>query len=287
MKVLFLGFGDIAQRAAKLFIDDGWQVTGLRRSPVEVSGFNVISGDCSDSRLLAKLMSGHDIVVATLTPDEYSEEGYRKAYVEPARAIQQAVEQLQANRPQRLLWISSTSVYGQGDGEWVDESSPTTPASYSGQALLQSEKIIDDTALASTIIRFSGIYGRSSQRMIQQIIAGQGAPEFPVQWSNRIHANDCARVIYHLSLRVVAESEMSPLYIGTDCEPVELYAVHRWLAHKLNVKFAAKQPGGHRGNRRCSNALLVSTEFEFTYPTFREGYNAVLASLPEHYLRSD
>ena len=110
MRVIFLGFGDLARRSAPLFGDSGWHVTGLRRSAVTFPGIEVIAGDCRDPRCLADVLPGRDLVVVTLTPDDYSEAGYRRAYLESARTLNESLDHLARNdgesAPKLVLWIS-------------------------------------------------------------------------------------------------------------------------------------------------------------------------------------
>ena len=275
MRVLFAGFGDIARRAAGRFLAAGWQVTGVRRTPGDVPGVDTVTGDCRDRELMTGLVAAHDLVVVSLTPDSYTEEGYQQAYVVPALTLRDAIRQAE-KRPRLVLWVSSTSVYGPGDGGWVDETTSTEPGGFSGRALLEAEKAIAQAPAPATVIRFTGIYGSGRGRMIRQVLNGDCAPAAPVKWTNRIHAEDCAGVIHHLAARFFAGDELAPLYIGTDNEPVPLHDVHAWLAAQLGVEFREGEAKKSRGNRRCSNARLLSTGYEFIYPTYREGYRAVL-----------
>jgi len=276
LKVLFIGFGDIARRSAQLFLAGGWQVTGLRRSEVAETGITMVPGDCRNPALVAGLVAGHDVVIASLTPDNYSEEGYRDAYVVPAKVICDAINSLE-QRPRLVLWVSSTSVYGQGTGDWVDENTVIEPVGYSAKALLEAEQWIARVQTPSSVIRFTGIYGPGRERLIRLVREGKCAPAEPVQWSNRIHADDCAGVLYHLTNRFLADNTVAPIYIGSDCEPVPLHEVHRWLADEMGVPFQLSgEKGMARGNRRCSNRLLLDSGYHFKYPTFREGYRALL-----------
>ncbi len=272
MRALLLGFGDLGQRLAARLLRDGWQVTGVRRSRAQVSGVEMIAGDCRDPALLATLLAGRDLVVASLTPDSFTEEAYREAYVASARALAEALAGL-ADKPRLVLWVSSTSVYGQGEGEWVDEKTPPAPSGFSGRLLLAAERELAAADAPTAIVRFSGIYGGGSKRMLDQVRRGQCAPESPVQWSNRIHRDDCAGVLHHLAALALAGEPLAPVYLGTDCEPAPLHQVHRWLAEQLGVAVAVgNSAAGRRGNRRCSNRLLLESGYRFLYPSYREGY---------------
>jgi hypothetical protein len=84
----------------------------------------------------------------------------------------------------------------------------------------------------------------------------------------------------------------APVYVGVDNEPAELGEVLSFLAAELGLPRPPSSADGGRqgggepsrgGNKRCSNALLRSTGFEFRYPTYREGYRDILAGLGVRY----
>jgi len=115
-------------------------------------------------------------------------------------------------KPKLVIWVSSTSVYGNNQGDWVDEASPTHPISFSGKLLLEAEQQIQSLPCAHSIVRFSGIYGPGRTRILSQIKAGVGRAAKPEQWSNRIHSEDCAGVLAHLIERFAQNRPIEPLY---------------------------------------------------------------------------
>jgi nucleoside-diphosphate-sugar epimerase len=274
---MFVGFGDIARRSARALSAQGWQASGLRRTDKSEEGVSLAVGDCRDVSLLKALLPGQDVVVASFTPDEYSEAGYRAAYLETAEALVAAMDS-RACQPRHLIWISSTGVYGEGKGDLVDEATSPAPTRYSGQILLEAENTIRQGPVSATIVRFSGIYGRGAPRVVDQVRSGACAPESPELWTNRIHCDDCAGVVCHLCNLIAEGRHPGEVYVATDCEPVPLHTVHRWLAQKLGVPMQyADSTASHRGNRRCSNQRLLATGYQFRYPSYREGYGAMLA----------
>ena len=94
------------------------------------------------------------------------------------------------------------------------------------------------------------------------------------RWSG--HRDDCAGVLRHL-MGVPSPEE---LYLGVDCEPTDEAAVLRWLAGALGApppRSAPETPGGRGGNKRCRNQRLLASGYAFRYPSFRDGYTALLA----------
>ena len=281
MKILFLGCGDIALRAIRQLKAIGdHQCHGLRRHVDELpASLPATAGDMRDTRLLTTLLDEgrFDAVVVTMTPDSMSDEGYRDSYVAGARSLSEALGRTQS-APQTVIWASSTGVYGQSDGEWVDESSATEPTSFRGRRLLEAEQVIRALPINAAVVRFSGIYGPGRGRLMERVRRGQLAPAHPPQWSNRIHADDAAAVVIHLLSRARRGETLEKVYLASDDEPTPLHEVHRWLAQQLGVRSseAAAEAGSGAANRRCRNRRLRDSGFEFRYPTFREGYRAIL-----------
>ena len=282
MKILLAGCGDIAQRIPPNLPEEH-HFFGLKRSPTELAhGITPLVGDIRDDAYLDIVFEeGFDVVVATLTPDNMSEEGYQKAYVDSSAALALAISRA-VYKPKLVIWVSSTSVYGQNMGAWVDEDCEATSTSFSGQALRKAEETILAAPLAasctSVVVRFSGIYGPGRTRMLDQVLAGVGCTKQPEQWSNRIHSEDCAAVIAHLILLNEQDKSLLPIYVATDCQPVTLYEVRHWLAAQLNVSLTAK-PASSRAARRCSNQKLLDSGYKFKFPTYREGYLALIEEL--------
>ncbi len=282
LKILLAGCGDIAQRIPPN-LPEAHHFFGLKRSPTElVHGITPLVGDIRDNAYLDTVFEeGFDVVVATLTPDSMSEEGYQKAYVDSSAALALAISRA-VYKPKLVIWVSSTSVYGQNMGAWVDEDCEATFTSFSGQALRKAEETILAAPLAasctSVVVRFSGIYGPGRTRMLDQVLAGVGCTKQPEQWSNRIHSEDCAAVIAHLILLNEQDKSLLPIYVATDCQPVTLYEVRHWLAAQLNVSLTAK-PTSSRAARRCSNQKLLDSGYKFKFPTYREGYLALIEEL--------
>ena len=280
MKILLAGSGDIAQRIPPK-LSDQHQFFGLKRQPINLSnGITPLVGDLTDVACLDRIFrEGFDVVVATLTPDSATEEGYQKAYIDSAAALSLAINTAD-HKPKLVIWVSSTSVYGQSSGSWVNEDSSANPASFSGRALLQAEQHIASLPCTTVVVRFSGIYGPGRTRMLDQVLAGVGRPAQPEHWSNRIHSEDCAGVIAHLIRMNEQQAPLSKLYLATDCEPVTQHELRGWLATRLNVS-VVEEHATPRSSRRCSNKKLLDSGYRFIFPTYREGYLALIKQFKE------
>ena len=275
MKILLAGCGDIGQRVVTK-LAPSYQCFGLRRSAFVFSDqITSIVGDLTDqNRMRVVFEEKFDIVVATLTPSSRSEGAYKKAYVETSEALTAVINQA-IYQPKLVIWISSTSVFGESASGWIDESSPARPTSFSGQALLNAERNIGELRCKHIVLRFSGIYGPGRRRLISEVERGIGRPAKPEYWTNRIHSEDCAGIIAYLIDACLADSPLESLYIATDCQPVTQHNLRKWLATKIDVRLT-EQPA-KRGLTRClSNKRLIQTGYQFLFPTYQEGYQSLL-----------
>lgn len=275
-QVLIVGCGDIGQRLAQCLPQDAYDVTGLRRNPPEdLPYLRYQACDVTNAEELAEvLLQDFAVIIISMTPSERSNTGYERAYVQTCRNL---VEGLNAHslRPRLVIFVSSTAVYGQINGSWVDESSPTLPEGFSGQRLLEAEAVIQNSGYPNTIVRFSGIYGPNRNRLIEQV--KQRRASASGHFTNRIHADDCALSLAHLIELNRKGEKLQPIYLATDSVPAPMLEVVTWLAQQMGVtEFLSESATNERGNKRCSNQRLLDSGFMFRYPSYRDGYKAVL-----------
>ena len=276
MKILLAGCGDIGCRTG-LQLAPQFECFGLKRQPQNLPDFiSPIAGSLTDlKRIEEVLVEGFDVLIVTLTPDGFSPEAYQKSYVDGATTLANAINNSE-HKPRLVIWVSSTSVYGDKQGDWVDEQSPTDAQTFSGKLLLKAEEQIAALPCATIILRFSGIYGPGRTRMLGQILAGKGRPPQPKQWSNRIHSDDCAGVLAHLTREFLAGQKLANLYVATDSAPVTQHDLRLWLAEQLEVELE-DEIVQQKAIRRCSNQRLLGTGYKFIYPSYQEGYLSLIA----------
>ena len=273
MTVLIAGCGDLGTEAGLRFAAAGFPVLGWRRSPEKIPA--PLAGQAANlTGTLPRVPADTDIVVICVAAGERTEAAYRSAYVDGTSNVLDALER-DGVQPRRILFVSSTAVYGDADGGWLDEASPTAPASVTGAVIREAEELLHSRRPDAIVLRLAGIYGPGRTRLIDLVQAGAADPG-PGQLTNRIHRDDAAAAVVHLTTAV---AEPAPLYLGVDNEPVEQRDVLTFLAGELGTELgpAAPSSSSRGGNRRLSNSRLRATGFEFIYPTFREGYRAVLA----------
>lgn len=276
--VLIAGCGDLGTAAGLALAGRGHTVIGLRRRAEPLPApLHTLQADLTQPSTLARLPDGINLVYYIATPDRFDDDAYRLAYVEGLRNLLDALGRRQ-QAPRRLVLISSTAVYGQLNGEWVDEDSPTEPNSFSGRRMLESEQLALSSGIPSTILRFGGIYGPGRERMLTKVRNGEPCPATPPLYTNRIHRDDCVQALLH-----VADEQVPPgLYLATDDAPCTQCELMDWLAGQLGLPRpprTAAAPGGRRGsNKRCRNDKLKAAGFRLRYPSYREGYGALIAA---------
>ena len=272
-KILIAGCGDIGTSLGKALVEKGHYVVGLRRyPPIEKMGISFIAADLTNPATLTDIDTDFDQVFFLAAPKQHDSPAYREVY---DLGLKNLLYRFSKNH-QNPHWISvsSTSVYGQSGGEWVDEDSLTEPKKYNGQLQLLSEQRVLAENKSNLIVHFAGIYGPGRKRLLN--IASRGDPiQFsPPYYTNRIHKEDCIGVLIFLFEKRMAGEQLHSHYLASDDEPAPMWEVVSWLAKQLKcrqpeIKQVDKDA---TQNKRCCNKRLKELGYRFQYPTYREGY---------------
>jgi nucleoside-diphosphate-sugar epimerase len=234
---------------------------------------------------LNRLPVALDAVVFAAAPEASDEASYEKTYVRALANLLAAVREEHGEALPRIVMLSSTSVYGQTDGEWVEESSATIPTDFRGRLVLRGEETLWSAGLPAIALRLGGLYGPGRESLIDAVRDRRATLDpGPPRYTNRIHREDAAGAITHLI--DLPAGAVDRVYVGVDEEPAERNEVLRWLAGRLGVTLQEGAAGSRseRGlsrtetNKRCSGQRLRDSGYRFRYPTFREGYDPLLAS---------
>ncbi len=246
--------------------------------------------------LAGSAMVNSDTLIYCVSASGFSKEEYQRSYYEGLANCLTWLGQIQPAWKGRVLFVSSTGVYGQADEEWVDESSETKPEGFSGKVILAAEEYLArwqerrctdglDVNGRTTSVRFSGIYGPQRTRLVRDVQKRiPVSPQRWAQWTNRIHRDDCVGVIEFL----LQQERWSPCYLASDKEPVRYGEIATWMAGQLGIEpppissDATVQAGLERGaNKRCQPKRLLSLGYEFQFPSFREGYSPLISDFLE------
>ena len=178
-----------------------------------------------------------------------------------------------------MLFVSSSSVYEQKDGEWVDETSVAEAQAYSGRMMLEAEQVALGSGIPATVVRLTGIYGPGREWLLTQVRRGYRVAIEPPLYGNRIHADDAAGLLAFLLKADRSGTALDDCYIGVDDAPAPLAEVVDWLRDYLGVTEWADDASVRRtGSKRCSNARARALGWVPRYPSYREGYAAILTT---------
>lgn len=278
-KVLIAGCGDLGQGVAQHFVAQGAAVTGIRRSGKHFpEGVQGITHDLIT--LPAEQWPDVDLIYLIMTPSGRTAAAYQAAYVDTAQALVAAYQ----GRPQpQVIFVSSTSVYGQNRGEWIDDQTTAVAASDTAEQILAAEQVLS-RSLSSTAVRCSGIYGPRRYRLLEGVHRGD---EWSVnQWTNRIHRDDVVSALCVVGEAALAGKALPKHVIASDGQPTSMWEVKLWLAARLqvppplpdNIKLTDYLPS--RG-KRIVPAALYDLGWQPSYPSYVAGYESMMADYHE------
>ncbi|VXC85989.1 NAD(P)-dependent oxidoreductase [Pseudomonas sp. 8Z] len=277
-RVLIAGCGDVGGRLALRLHAKGWMVHGLRRNVAALPGqILAVPGDLQVAACPAAWpREPLDYLVYCAAATTHDEAGYRAAYVEGLRHVLSWLAQ-HGQRPRRLLFASSSGVYGQQAGEWIDEDSPAEAQSYSALIMREAEALALNSGLPATTVRLTGLYGPGREWLLNQVRSGYRVSETPALYGNRIHVDDAAGLLAHLFEADAQGIALADCYLGVDDEPSPLHEVVAWLREQLGVSHWSDESQIRRaGSKRCRNARARALGWVPQYPSYREGYSAIL-----------
>lgn len=272
--VWIAGCGDLGRAAGELLAAGGHEVVGLRRRVPETDAGRALTwvpADLTDPASLAAVEGRPDHVLYTAAAPSSDEVAYRSTYIDGLRHLRALLAE-RGRGDAGLVFVSSSAVHGDAGGGWVDETSPCRPDGFRGEVLLEAEAAALEWPGSARVARLTGLYGPGRTALVERVKAGR--PCRPEYFGNRIHRDDAARMLVHL----MGTRSRHRVFLGVDEAPAPECEVMRWLAARLDVAAPAETrlEAGARGNKRCSGARLREDGFRFLYPSYREGYGALI-----------
>lgn len=283
MAMLIVGCGYLGSRVALLWQAHGATVyattrSGQRANDFRRAGVTPVVCDVLDPASLAALrdLPTLSAVCYAVGFDRSAGKTMRDVYVDGLANVSAALP-----AGVRFVYVSSTGVYGQVDGEEVDEKAATEPAEESGKVVLAAEAMLRQLRPEAVILRSAGIYGPNRILRRQAIEAGQPLVGDPAKWLNLIHVEDGAAAVVAAASRGVA------VYNVADDQPVRRRDFYTHMAELLNApapQFTPPAPGQEapheRANRRISNRRLrQELGVALRYPSCREGLQQAVTGL--------
>lgn len=286
MRTLIVGCGYLGLRVARLWREAGHEIVAVTRSSVRADAFRQVGivpliADVMRPAALARLPAG-DILLYAVGFDRAAGHGRRDVYVHGL----ENVLRIAASRVGRLVYVSSTSVYGQTAGEWVNEESACEPATDAGRTCLEAENVVwryfGGDRPSANVLRLSGIYGPGRLlARIESLRAGEPIAGNPDAWLNLIQVEDAARAVVACADR----GTPAATYLVSDDRPAtrrEYYTRLAGLSAAPPPVFSGVDTPEARTsglNKRCDNSRLKRDLLpELLFPTFEQGLPNALST---------
>ncbi|MBD2843348.1 NAD-dependent epimerase/dehydratase family protein [Erythrobacter rubeus] len=260
-RLFIFGLGYTAKRIAEEMTASGWQVDATG------SAGNV---DFGDEDAVAQALEGAGHILSSVPPD-------RKENTDPVLA--RYGDRL---RGRSLFYLSSTGVYGDKQGAWVDESSPTG----TGRRNARSEADAAWMEMNARVFRLPGIYG-PGRSALDRVREGKARRiDLPGQVFSRVHVDD---IVSGVTAALTQDAPPGVYNLGDDL-PASGNAVTEYACRLLGVEPPPMQTleeanlsemalGFYSENRRVANGKAKRVlDWRPRYPTYVEGLSALLSS---------
>ena len=285
--VLIVGAGDIGLGvAAEMATSDEWGTIYTlnrsgRRPEKDDPSIVSVTADITDAAALAAQVENIKpihVLIFTTAPPGRTEEAYRAAYVTGVDNVLDALEE--RHHVGRIVLMSSTGAYGNDDASFVDETTDALPSRATARVLVEGEKALHARRPDACILRPGGIYGLGRSLFLAKMVARgdrsvarDGTPRF----SNRIHRID----LISATVLVASHPSPPPIVVVVDGPAVPSDEITAWMAEALpgDIPAPPEQDVDAPSGKRCSPDLLLSLGWTPQYPSYKEGYGEIFATL--------
>jgi len=273
-RLLIAGFGYVGRATGELFTAKGWEVEGWTRTPVSIPG---IAMRAVDIRVATGIPcdDDFDVVIQCASTSGGDAGAYEQIYLHGAQNLRAAFPKA------ALIFASSTSVYAQKDGEWVDEKSDAAPTADTARILREAEDFV--LSNGGLVARLAGIHGPTRSFILRSFLDGTATLDGD-RFVNQVHRDDIASAFYLLATNQRVEAGVN-LFNVVDDEPILRSACYKWLAQKLArpiPAFTGRDVPRKRGrsNKRVSNSRLRAAGWTPQFATFAEAMErSILAAM--------
>ncbi|SJZ81833.1 Nucleoside-diphosphate-sugar epimerase [Enhydrobacter aerosaccus] len=284
-RLFVFGLGFAGLEIAKLALAKGWSITGTCTTPEKAArlrarGIEAVVFD-GTAAAPAEAFAGATHILCTIAPGTTGDPALRLCR--------------DSFRDARWLgYLSTTGVYGDRGGDWVDEATPPAPTQRRSIDRLATEEawqaLGTKLGAATDIFRLPGIYG-PGRSAIDQVLSGTARRiDKPGQVFSRIHVADIATAV----LAAMSRGGPGAIYNLADDLPASSAEVTAFACELLGVPrppllpweqvaptMSAMARSFYAENRRVRNDRMKrELGVALRYPTFREGLQAIAAELP-------
>ncbi len=272
--ITILGCGYVGSALAYYWQERGHFVTGTTTSWQRVASLSelvsqvvLIKGD--DASAVESLVQGQDTIVVSVAPTSSQaadEDGYSTTYLSTAKNLVKALEQ--TPKVKQIIYLSSCSVYGDRQGNWVDETSTIVPQDHRSQVLHEAEQVLMQANKENQrvcILRLGGIYG-SGRELIRMYggLAGMIMPGTGDRFINWIHRDDIVKAI-----EFARSNQLEGIYNLVDDSQLTVREQVERVCYKYRLPPAywdVSQPGRRGNSARISNQKLKAAGYELIHP---------------------
>jgi nucleoside-diphosphate-sugar epimerase len=281
---LVIGGGYLGLRAAARWQQQGARVLvttrdATRAQTLVAAGYEAQVIDVTRPHMLVALPA-LDTVLYSVAYDPHGDAPREEVTIGGLRNLLDGLEQLS----DRLIYISTTGVYGQHEDQWVDERSPNEPQRSGGHCHLAAEQLLQAHRWGSrsVILRMAGIYGPGRIPYLDRLRAGEPLPIDPHGFLNLIHVDDAVEVI-----GASERAALPNLYVVSDGVPVRRGDYYREVARWVGGEpaFCDPDPASPQAQRALGSKrirpdkLRTELNVRLEYPSYREGLAAILSGI--------
>ena len=270
MNVAVIGCGYLGSKVAHDLKQRKMHVTATTRNPAKLEAISEVAqkGELlpwsPDYKDFLPIVYANDIILVMVGAGGV--ENYDSAYKQIAHSFRQIARELKTKK--KIIYTSSTSVYGDHQGKWVDENSDLLSTTEQGKILIETEKTyqsLEEYGWHVGILRLAEIYGPGreiSKKLLSyenRPISGNG-----LQYTNMVHVEDCAGAIQYL-----IDHHLYGIFNLSDEDHFLRKELYEMVAKKHHLKEPSWDPkttGMHTGNKRVSIHKIKAAGYLFKHP---------------------
>lgn len=276
--LLSFGHGYSARALSRLLLPRGWRVLGTTRSAEKADALRAEGVE-------PLIFPGDDIAPALASATHILTSAAPTDAGDPVLAhLRNAIAS--ASNVVWVGYLSTTGVYGDHDGGWVDETAPLTPATKRGMARVAAEAEWQAVGLPLHIFRLAGIYGPGRGPFAKVRNGTARRIVKPGQVFSRIHVDDIAQVL----AASIAQPDPGAIYNVCDDDPAPPEDVIGHAAELLGVPMPPAIPFDQADMTPMARSFYAESKkvrndrikrdlgIDLIYPGYRDGLAALLAS---------
>jgi nucleoside-diphosphate-sugar epimerase len=269
MNTLILGCGYVGSEVARLWHNDGHQVTVTTTTPEKVEKLSSIADrvaivEGSNVNAIVEVIEAREVVLFSVGAK--GRDTYRQSYLETATNL---VTALQNNHSvKQVIYTGSYAVLGDRKGAWTDETIPTNPVTDGGKILAETEAVLlaaNSEKLKVCIFRLAGIYGEGRELIkIFRSWSGTTRPGAGDDYSNWIHLEDIVNAI-----AIARKNQLKGIYnlASDECLTTGEFFQRLFTTHNLpGITWDATKESTRPYNTRLSNQKIKNAGMKFLYP---------------------